>query len=116
VRPERGEPRRAVGRADLPHLLICDAHMNDIDGYCTLDHLRKEPATAAIPLILITGDPNDAGRRQGMNLGADDYLHKPFTAPELYSAVNARLQKKQTLQQDAEQKLAELRSNITLAL
>jgi signal transduction histidine kinase len=116
LQAEGGQSGLDVARRELPDLIICDVHMNDMDGYCTLDRLRKEPATATIPLILMTGDPNDAGRRQGMNLGADDYLHKPFTAPELFSAVNARLQKKQTLQQDAEKKLAELRSNITLAL
>ncbi len=116
LQAEGGQTGLEVARRELPDLIICDVRMRDMDGYCTLDHLRKEPATATIPLILMTGDPNDAGRRQGMNLGADDYLHKPFTAPELFSTVNARLQKRQTLQQDAEKKLAELRSNITLAL
>jgi len=54
--------------------------------------------------------------RQGMELGADDYLSKPFTVPQLLAAVNARLKKHQTVRELAERKLADLRANISLAL
>jgi signal transduction histidine kinase len=54
--------------------------------------------------------------RRGMNLGADDYLAKPFTAPQLYSAVEARLKKALLLRQTAEKKLSDLRANLSLAL
>src|SRR4029453_1292104 len=68
------------------------------------------------PFILMTGQADTAGMRQGMELGADDYLSKPFTVPQLLAAVNARLKKLQTGRQQAERKLADLRASISLAL
>ncbi len=64
-------------------------------GYTTLAKLREDAATAAIPFILMTGMADAAGMRHGMELGADDYLPKPFKVDELYAAVNARLRKVQ---------------------
>jgi two-component system sensor histidine kinase/response regulator len=81
-----------------------------------LQTLRTDSSTAAIPIILMTGQANPAGMRQGMQMGADDYLPKPFTMHELLAAVEARFRKQALLQQDAERKLADLRSSITLAL
>src|SRR5208282_2844094 len=63
-----------------------------------------------------TGLADNAGMRHGMELGADDYLPKPFKIEELYAAVEARLKKAQTLRQEAEKKLSDLRANISLML
>src|SRR5436305_5260668 len=90
--------------------------MEKVDGYLTLSSLRKEPATASVPFILMTGLADNAGMRHGMELGADDYLPKPFTIDALYGAVDARLKKAQTLRQEVEKKLADLRDNISLML
>jgi signal transduction histidine kinase len=90
--------------------------MQKMDGYLTLSVLRNEPSTAAIPFILMTGLADNAGMRHGMELGADDYLPKPFTIDGLYAAVDARLKKAQTLREEAERKLADLRDNISLML
>lgn len=100
----------------LPDLIICDVNMDNMDGYTLLETLRGEPATATIPFILMTGMGDASSMRRGMNLGADDYLSKPFTAPQLFSAVEARLKKSQVLRQNAEKKLADLRANLSLAL
>jgi len=105
-----------VARRVLPDLIICDVNMERLDGYGLLANLRKDPATATIPFILMTGMSDAAGMRRGMELGADDYLPKPFTAPQLFSAVEARLAKHQVLKQSAEKKLAHLRANLSLAL
>ena len=78
--------------------------------------MRNEPATLSIPFILMTGLADNAGMRHGMELGADDYLPKPFTIDALYAAVEARLKKAQALRQEAERKLAHLRDNISLML
>jgi signal transduction histidine kinase len=99
-----------------PQLILCDVVMEGGDGYSVLQALRSDSSTAAIPFILMTGQANPAGMRQGMQMGADDYLAKPFTMHELLAAVEARFQKQAALQQQAERKLAELRSSITLAL
>src|SRR5437868_12248299 len=90
--------------------------MEKVDGYVTLSSLLNKPSSAAIPFILMTGLAVNAGMRHGMELGADDYLPKPFTIDRLYAAVEARLKKAQTLQQVAEKKLAALRDNLSLML
>jgi signal transduction histidine kinase len=90
--------------------------MEKVDGYLCLSSLRTEAPTAAIPFILMTGLADNAGMRHGMELGADDYLPKPFTTDALYAAVDARLKKAQTVHDEAERKLAHLRDNISLML
>src|SRR5438067_1886232 len=105
-----------VAQKELPDLILCDVNMEKMDGYGTLSSLRNDPATAAIPFILMTGLADNAGMRHGMELGADDYLPKPFTIDALYAAVEARLKKVQTVRQEAEKKLADLRDNLSLML
>ena len=105
-----------VARKELPDLILCDVNMEKVDGYLTLSSLRNEPVTASIPFILMTGLADNAGMRHGMELGADDYLPKPFTIDALYAAVEARLRKVQAVRQEAEKKLADLRDNISLML
>jgi len=113
---ENGMMGIEMAHKHLPDLIICDVVMPKLDGYATLAELNKDPLTAGIPCILMTGRPDSAGMRQGMNLGADDYLTKPFTIPELFSAVDARLRKKKMLRELAEKRLADLRASISLAL
>jgi signal transduction histidine kinase len=103
-------------RAELPDLILCDVNMGKVDGYLTLAALRTEAPTAAIPFILMTGLADNAGMRHGMELGADDYLPKPFTTEVLYAAVEARLKKSQTVRDEAESKLRHLRDNISLMM
>lgn len=103
-------------RKELPDLVLCDVNMEKMDGYATLSALRGDSATATIPFILMTGLADNAGMRQGMELGADDYLPKPFTLDGLYAAVEARLKKAQTVQAHAQGALADLRSNISMML
>jgi two-component system sensor histidine kinase/response regulator len=105
-----------VARKELPDLILCDVNMDKVNGYATLSSLRDEPATASIPFILMTGLADNAGMRHGMELGADDYLPKPFTIEALYAAVEARLKKSQAMRSAAEKKLADLRDNISLML
>src|SRR2546429_10012531 len=105
-----------VARKELPDLILCDVNMEKMDGYRTLSSMRSEPATASIPFILMTGLADNAGMRHGMELGADDYLPKPFTIEALYAAVEARLKKATALRREAQKKLADLRDNISLML
>lgn len=113
---ENGAVGLRLARTHLPDLIICDVTMSKMDGYATLDALRKDQATAAIPFILISGEASEAGMRMGRKLGADDFLPKPFSGSELLTAVEARLKKKEALLRQAERKLEDLRSNISLAL
>ncbi|MDB6122879.1 MAG: Response regulator receiver sensor signal transduction histidine kinase [Pedosphaera sp.] len=116
VEAENGEVGIEKARKTLPDLILCDVNMGKVDGYLTLSSLRSEPATAAIPFILMTGLADNAGMRHGMELGADDYLPKPFTIEALYAAVEARIKKAQALRDEAEKKLADLRDNISMML
>jgi two-component system, sensor histidine kinase and response regulator len=105
-----------VVRTQLPDLVLCDLHMEGADGYAMLEAMRRDPATATIPFILMTGMNDTTVMRRGMDLGADDFLEKPFKPDQLITAVNARLQKQQVLRGTAEKKLTDLRANLTLAL
>ena len=83
----------------LPDLVICDVMMPELDGYGVLTTLRQDPVTAIIPFIFVTARVTKAELRQGMELGADDYLTKPCTLDELLRAIAARLEKQVPLQQ-----------------
>jgi YesN/AraC family two-component response regulator len=83
----------------LPDLVICDIRMPQLDGYGVLTTLRTDPVTAMIPFIFLTAKANKAEVRQGMDLGADDYLTKPSTVEELLGAISARLEKQAVLRQ-----------------
>jgi diguanylate cyclase (GGDEF)-like protein len=82
-----------LAQKHLPDLVLCDVMMPELDGYGVLTALRADPLTAAIPFIFLTAKADKTDLRQGMNLGADDYLTKPCTADELLDAIAARLQK-----------------------
>ncbi|ADI62997.1 EAL domain-containing response regulator [Trichormus azollae] len=79
--------------SQLPDLILCDMMMPELDGYGVLTALRQEPLTATIPFIFITAKSAKSDFRQGMDLGADDYLTKPFTRSELLSAIKNKLEK-----------------------
>ncbi|ARV61698.1 diguanylate cyclase [Nostocales cyanobacterium HT-58-2] len=83
--------------SEFPDLILCDLMMPDLDGYGVLTALREKPITATIPFIFLTARSARADFRQGMDLGADDYLTKPFTRDELLSAIASRLAKQATL-------------------
>ncbi|RCJ35727.1 diguanylate cyclase [Nostoc punctiforme NIES-2108] len=83
--------------SEVPDLILCDIMMPEIDGYGVLTALRQEPSTATIPFIFLTAKSAKSDFRQGMDMGADDYITKPFTRSELLSAIMNRLEKYATL-------------------
>ncbi|MEY2408315.1 MAG: hypothetical protein QOF48_985 [Verrucomicrobiota bacterium] len=111
-----GRTGAALALEHQPDLVLCDVNMEQMNGYQTLESLRREPVTATIPFILMTGMGDTAAMRKGMDLGADDYLPKPFTASQLFGAIDARLRQRDVLRQNAERKLDDLRASLTLAL
>jgi len=78
-----------------PNLIVCDVMMPKMDGYKVLEYIRKTSVVQNTPFIFLTArvDKNDV--RQGMDLGADDYLTKPFTYKELLKAIETRLKRQQ---------------------
>ncbi len=97
----------AEGRSGLrrvqdfrPDLILCDIMMPGMDGYQVLEAVLNDPKTAHTPFIFLTAKTEKAEIRKGMNLGADDYLTKPFEEEELLEAIRSRLRKRDFLRQE----------------
>ncbi len=78
---------------ELPDVVLCDVTMAGVTGHNVLTALRSNASTAKIPFIFLTAKVSKDDIRLGMELGADDYLTKPFTRKELLSAISARLKR-----------------------
>ena len=91
-----------LAQKEKPDLIICDIMMPELDGYGVLHILSKNDSTANIPFIFLTAKTEKTDIRKGMNLGADDYLTKPFDDTDLLNAVEARLRKNAMLQKQYE--------------
>ena len=81
----------------IPDLILCDIMMADYDGYKVLKKLLAESKTALIPFVYLTAKAEMSDLRLGMELGADDYIVKPFKAKELYKAIETRLAKQKSI-------------------
>jgi diguanylate cyclase (GGDEF)-like protein len=91
ISAENGLDAMRLAREHLPGLIISDVMMPQMDGHALLAALRAEPLTATIPFIFLSARTDFGDVRAGMNLGADDYLPKPFHRDELLGAIRARL-------------------------
>ncbi len=80
-------------KAEKPDLILCDVMMPELDGHGVLSALREDPELAHIPFIFLTAKGERRDVRNGMNLGADDYLSKPVDKHDLLAAISARFQR-----------------------
>lgn len=94
---ENGQVGVQLAHKHHPDLILCDVTMPDCDGFSVLTQLRTSPDTAGIPFIFLSARSAKNDHRQGMELGADDYLTKPCTATDLFRAVVSRLSKYEAL-------------------
>jgi signal transduction histidine kinase len=92
-------------QSSAPDLMICDMTSLNLDGNELLELIRADPQTRSIPFILIAGRYDKNTMRRAMNLGADDYLIRPFTTQELLESVMVRLHRHQVLIEAAEMRL-----------
>jgi len=90
---ENGKRGVEIAIAEKPDLIVCDIMMPELDGYGVLHLLRKNPETEDIPLIFLTAKAERTDLRRGMEMGADDYVTKPFEEIELMNAIESRLKK-----------------------
>lgn len=118
-----------LAKTKNPDLIICDVMMPGLDGHGVLTELRKDPKSANIPFIFLTAKADRNDVRQGMALGADDYISKPFEPFEILEAVESRLkrymklneayekesQKSETFQQEIKKSATELQNSQELA-
>ncbi len=82
-----------MAKKELPDIVLCDIMMPEMDGYEVLEQLSSDEATKHIPFIFVSAKTERHEIRKGMNLGADDYLTKPFEEDELLGAIRTRLEK-----------------------
>ncbi len=103
-------------QANTPHLVISDIMMPEMDGhdFCTL--VRTSPEWRTLPFIFLTALGQSVDRRRGLQVGADQYLTKPFEPDDLLVAVNAQLKRAAAHRQAAETALADLRASILTTL
>lgn len=84
---------------NTPDIIVCDIMMPELDGYEVLSEVTKNNKTKHIPFIFLSAKTEHQDVRKGMNLGADDYITKPFTEDELVSAIESRLAKASILKE-----------------
>lgn len=97
----------------LPDLILCDIMMPELDGYGVLYLLNKNPQTSATPFIFLTAKAERMDMRKGMEMGADDYLVKPFDDVELLNAIETRLSKREKQERFYSKSIAKLTSLVS---
>lgn len=95
LQAENGKIGVELAQQHLPDMILCDIMMPELDGYGVLYLLSKNQETANIPFIFLTAKAERADMRKGMEMGADDYLTKPFDDMELLNTIESRFQKKE---------------------
>jgi len=95
---ENGKRGIEVAVKEIPDLIVCDIMMPELDGYGVLHLLRMNSSTENIPFIFLTAKTERTDFRRGMEMGADDYITKPFDDLELLKAIEIRLKKARIIQ------------------
>jgi CRP/FNR family cyclic AMP-dependent transcriptional regulator len=98
---ENGKNGVELALNKIPDLIVCDIMMPVLDGYGVLHLLNKHIETYGIPFIFLTAKSEKSDLRKGMEMGADDYITKPFDGTELLNAIEVRLKKSELIKQHA---------------
>jgi CheY-like chemotaxis protein len=93
ITAENGKNGVELAMKEHPDLIVCDIMMPELDGYGVLHLLKKNPETEKIPFLFLTAKAERGDFRKGMEMGADDYITKPFDDLELLKAIEIRLRK-----------------------
>ena len=91
VTASNGKKGVKAAKTNVPDVIVCDIMMPELDGYGVLEKLIKNESTMHIPFIFLSAKTEKEDIRKGMNLGADDYLTKPFEEKDLINAIESRL-------------------------
>jgi Osmosensitive K+ channel histidine kinase len=115
---EAADGKQGLDRAmeTAPDLILCDINMPGMNGFETLEELRKHKSTSHIPFIFMTGENPRIYLRKGMNLGADDFIMKPIDMGDLIKAVQIRLQEVDRNKDETQKAVDDLSKSITRAL
>ena len=93
VAAEDGKKGIELAHSEGPDLIVSDIMMPEVDGYGVFETLQKDPKTAVIPFIFLTAKTDPSDIREGLGLGVDDYITKPFEPDDLIDSINTRLEK-----------------------
>lgn len=97
---KNGKEGVETAQKEIPDLIICDIMMPILDGYGVLQLLSKNEVTSGIPFIFLSAKAERSDMRKGMDMGADDYLAKPFDSAELLSAIESRLKRSENVRKE----------------
>ncbi|MBL7911560.1 MAG: response regulator [Bacteroidia bacterium] len=115
VTAKDGKEGVELAQKEKPDLIICDIMMPVLDGHGALHLLSKNEETASIPFIFLTAKAERSDFRKGMEMGADDYLTKPFDEVELLNAIESRLKKTEILKKEFTKNMAGINDFINQA-
>ena len=101
---------------NIPDIIICDVTMPEKNGYEVLQYVRSNPQTFSIQFIFLTAKAEKNDYRRGMELGADDYITKPFDYADIINSINTRLEYKKKTSDFYNKQLENLRLNITTSI
>jgi len=110
-----GKTGIALAVEHTPDLIVCDIMMPLLDGYGVLNVLNNNPTLQNTPFIFLTAKSERAEMRRGMEMGADDYITKPFVGTELLKAIESRLKKAELLQQEFQSNLKGINDLINIS-
>ena len=116
IEAEDGESGVELAHSNQPSLILCDIEMPKLNGYQTFYELQRNMSTSGIPFIFLSARGDQTEVREGMTLGANDYIPKPFAAEDLLRAVDTQLRKRKEAMHTAERKLDDLRASISVSL
>jgi signal transduction histidine kinase len=116
LQADSGEKGLLLAREHLPDLTLCDVNMPGMDGTAVLQAFRADPDLAGRAFVMMTGNPGQTPQRVGMNLGADDYLAKPFKIDELLQCIETRLKRAELHWRVEGKTLQELRASLHTVL
>lgn len=111
-----GAPGLELARSELPALVLLDITMPGMDGFAVYEALRASPETEAMPVIFVTARDDMADKLHGLELGAVDYITKPYNLSELVARVRSTLHMKKLERQASERALEEGRRKLTETL
>ena len=106
----------ALAKEILPDLIITDIAMPIMNGYELLEELKKDETTSTIPVIFLSAKADMRDIRYGMQIGADDYITKPFNRNDLFTAINSRLIKVESITKINDNKISDLKLKLATIL
>jgi CheY-like chemotaxis protein len=112
---KNGKEGVEVAKKEIPDIIVCDVMMPEMDGYDVLSNLAQDDKTLDIPFIFLSAKTDHKDIRRGMDLGADDYLTKPFEEEDLINAIESRIAKVEILRKRRQTEQSSIKQNLNIS-